>query len=153
MTHFLRDLLAALLFATVFTVADAQTETASTDITATPEVATVPKYGAVYQMEIKDQAVAEGFRGMKVEKRFARRLPNFYSQVVSDTQRDKIYKIQEAYFGPVEMLTLRLERLKTEREAQIEAVLTADQKARIDALAKESASRRTATRAASASAN
>jgi Spy/CpxP family protein refolding chaperone len=147
MTRLMTALLIALL-ATVAT-AYAQTETASHDAAAVSEAAETPKkYGPLYQQELKDQAASAMFRDLKIVKRFARRLPNFYSQVVSNAQRDKVYEIQAAYFEPMEMLTLRLERLVAERDAQMEAVLTAEQKAKVEALAKESAARRTATRGA-----
>ena len=150
MTHFVRVLLISLLFVGIST-AYAQTEIATQDTAAATaaETATdMPKYGPLFQLEIKDQAAGEGFRGMKVTKKFARRLPNFYNQVVSDAQRDKVYEIQEAYFKPIEMLTLRLERLKAEREEQIEAVLTSEQKTKIEALKNEAAELRATKRAA-----
>ena len=149
MTRFVTALLIVLMLASVST-AYAQTETPSTGTAAKPDTPESQKYGTFYRLEIKDQATSEGFRGMKVEKRFVRRLPNFYSQVVSDAQRDKIYEIQMDYFEPMEMLTLRLERLRAERDAQIEAVLTADQKSKIEALNKEANERQAATRAANA---
>jgi len=144
MTRLVSPLLIALLIVTCSIVAYAQIGTAP----ANPP--TVPKYGPIYQLEIKDQASGEAFRSMKITKKFVRRLPNFYIQVVSDVQKDTIYDIQAAYFAPIEMLTLRLERLKTERDAQIEAVLTSEQKNKVEALNKESLARRAATRAANA---
>ena len=151
MTRFVTALSIMLMLAAVST-ASAQTETLLNDTTATetPDTSEAPKYGPFYRLEIKDQAAGEGFRGMKVTKRFTRRLPNFYSQVVSDAQRDKIYAIQADYFEPIEMLTLRLDRLRAERDAQIEAILTADQKTKIEALNKESNERRATTRATNA---
>ncbi|MCL2118801.1 MAG: hypothetical protein FWH27_10290 [Planctomycetaceae bacterium] len=153
MSRFVSTLLIALMFVAISN-ASAQTETASNDATSTTSDAaeTPKKYGQFYQLELKDQ-VGEMFRDLKVIKRFARRLPNFYSQVVSSAQREKVYEIQAAYFEPIEMLTLRLERLVAERDAQIEAVLTADQKAKVETLTKESAARRTTTRAANANAD
>jgi len=130
------------LFLGMVSVAVAQTEQEAT------EAKDAPKYGPIFQLEVKDQTNSEGFRGIKVEKKFARRLPNFYRDVVSDEQRDAVYAIQADYFRPIEMLTLRLERLQKERDAQIEAVLNAEQKKKIEALRKESleraAERRTA---------
>ena len=151
MTRFAGTLLITLLLTTLSSVC-AHTQSASRDATATSDAGESQKYGTLYQLEVKDQANSEGFRGVKIVKRFTRRLPNFYSQVVSDAQKDKIYGIQAAYFEPIEMLTLRLERLKAERDAQIEAVLSAEQKAKVGALNKDSATRRAATRAANAAA-
>jgi len=147
-------LLMLLLFSGGVSTATAQTGTAPTASTTMFTSAESQKqYGPLYQMEIKDQAAGDMFRDLKVVKKFARRLPNFYSQVISNAQRDKVYEIQAAYFEPIEMLSLRLERLKVERDAQIEAVLTAGQKAKVEALNKDSAERRAATRAANANAN
>ena len=162
MPRFFTVLLIVLTVA-VFPTAYAQTNTdaaandavpATSDATETPKDATeTPKYGPFYRLEIKDQAAGEMFRDLKIIKRFARRLPNFYSQVVSNAQRDKVYEIQAAYFEPIEMLTLRLERLTAERDAQIAALLSAEQKAKVEALAKESTERRATTRATNASSN
>ena len=152
MTRCVSALLVTLLFATAMSTVSAQSDSVSTDATAATDAKDAPKYGPAYRLEIKDQAGSDGFRGLKIIKRFTRRLPNFYSQVVSNAQRDKVYEIQSAYFEPIEMLTLRLERLKAERDAQIEAVLSAEQKAKVEALNKDSANRRAATRAANANA-
>lgn len=126
----------------------AQEEVTVTDTAKTEAASEAPKYGPIFQMEIKDQANGEAFHGMKVEKKFTRRLPNHYRDVISDEQRDKIYAVQSAYFGPVEMLTQRLDRLKAERDAQIEALLTAEQKKRIEALRKNASEQRAANRRA-----
>ncbi len=144
-------LLIALLLGMVSSVY-AQSDTGSTDAPKQNTTDT-PKYGPVFQLETKDQASGEGFRGMKVEKKFTRRLPNFYREVISDSQRDKVYEIQAAYFGPVQMLTLRLDRLTAERDAQIEAVLTAEQKKKVEALRKESTARSAERRSANRKAN
>lgn len=146
MTRMISPLL-VFLFLGLFSVAVAQTEQEAADSTTTP------KYGPVFQLEIKDQANGEAFRGMRVEKKFARRLPNFYRDVVSDKQRDEVYTIQAAYFEPIEMLTQRLERLQNERDAQIEAVLNAEQKKKVEALRKESRDRAAERRSTRSSAN
>ena len=65
--------------------------TGSKGDTVTSNLTETQKYGPLFQLEIKDQASSEGFRGMKVTKRFTRRTPNFYREVISDAQRDTIY--------------------------------------------------------------
>ena len=144
MKRFVSPLL-VFLFLGMVSVAVAQTEQEAT------ETKDAPKYGPVFQLEVKDQTNGEGFRGMKVVKKFARRLPNFYRDVISEKQRDDVYAIQADYFEPIEMLSLRLERLQKERDAQIEAVLTAEQKKKITKLrgeSRERAAERRATRSA-----
>ena len=152
MTRFVSVLLMPLLFVAVLT-AYSQTETANQDTSATSQTAETPKFDQFFQLEIKDQAASEGFRGLKVTKRFQRRLPNFYNQVISESQTDKIYEIQSTYFESIEMLTLRLERLTAERNALIEAVLTDEQKEKVETLRKDSAARSAATRAANRAVN
>ena len=141
MKRFVSPLL-VFLFLGMISVVVAQNEQEAT------ETKDAPKYGPIFQLEIKDQANGEAFRGMKVEKKFTRRLPNFYRDVVSDKQKDAVYAIQADYFEPIEMLTLRLERLQKERDAQIEAVLSAEQKKKIEVLRKESLERSAQRRAA-----
>lgn len=131
----------------------AQTEPSTPETPVTTQTMIVPKFGPIFQLEIKDQTTSEAFRGLKNEKKFTRRLPNFYTQVVTPAQRDKIYDIQAAYFEPLEILTLRLERLKAERDAQIEEVLEPGQKAKVAALVKDSAERRAANRTVNANIN
>lgn len=152
MTRFVSTLLTAsmILLLVACSTAYAQTEPATSEEPVKSQTMIIPKFGEILQLEIKDQAESEAFRGLKLEKRFTRRLPNFFSQVVTTVQRDKIYDIQAAYFEPLEILTLRLERLKAERDAQIEAVLDANQKAKVEALVKDAAERRAANRAANA---
>ena len=141
MKRFVSPLL-VFLFLGMVSVAVAQTEQEAT------ETKDAPKYGPIFQLEVKDQANGEAFRGMKVVKKFARRLPNFYRDVISEEQKDTVYAIQADYFEPIEMLTLRLERLQKERDAQIEAVLSAEQKKKVEALRKESLERSAQRRAA-----
>ena len=145
----------ALIFGLCFAAnvfAQEDTTVATDTAAATESAPEKPKYGPVFQFETKDQADGEGFRGMKIEKKFVKRLPNHYRDAITDEQREKIYEIQAAYFGPIEMLSLRLERLTAERDAQIEAVLTAEQKKRIEALRKNAAEQRSANRRAASTA-
>jgi hypothetical protein len=76
------------------------------------------------------------------ESGFRPRLPNFYAQVVTAEQRQKIYDIQRKYFDKIEALRKQLEALIAQRDAEIEAVLTPEQKAKIEQLRKEASERR-----------
>lgn len=80
------------------------------------------------------------------EQKFRPRLPNYYAQVVTEEQRQKIYDIQRKYFSKIEALRRQLEALIAERDKEIEAVLTSEQKAKIEQLRKEGAERRAARR-------
>lgn len=68
----------------------------------------------------------EGTR--KRERKAARgRLPNYYTQVVDDEQREEIYSIQADYDARINELLRQAVALRNERNSKVEAVLTPDQ--------------------------
>jgi hypothetical protein len=73
---------------------------------------------------------------------FRPRLPVYYARVVDEKQRQKIYDIQRKYHPQIEALQKQLEELIAKRNAEIEAVLTPQQKAEIEKLRQEAATRR-----------
>ena len=83
------------------------------------------------------------------EDTFRPRLPMYYGKVVTEAQRQKIYEIQRKYFPQIRALQKQLEALIAKRDAEIEAVLTPQQKAEIERLRKEAAARRAAGSAVS----
>jgi len=100
----------------------------------------------------KDKTSATKKDGKKPAK-LTGRLPAYYRQVVDDAQRAKIYALQAKYrkdsnqiSAEIEKLTRdlrkKLAELKKEESAEVEAVLTAAQKKKVDALRAEAAERR-----------
>lgn len=73
---------------------------------------------------------------------FRPRLPMYYAKVVDEKQRQKIYGIQKKYHPKIAELQKQLEQLIAQRDAEIEAVLTAEQKAEIEKLRQEASQRR-----------
>ncbi|GAB4142550.1 MAG: hypothetical protein Kow0040_31600 [Thermogutta sp.] len=73
---------------------------------------------------------------------FRPRLPMYYAKVVDDKQRQSIYDIQRKYHPQIADLQRQLEKLIAQRDAEIEAVLTPQQKAEVEKLRKEAAARR-----------
>jgi Spy/CpxP family protein refolding chaperone len=67
------------------------------------------------------------------------RLPTHYKDVVTTEQKDKIYAIQNTYSDQISKLAEEMKAITAKRDAEIEAVLTADQKKKIDALKSEAA--------------
>jgi hypothetical protein len=67
-------------------------------------------------------------------KKFHGRLPAYYTQVVDDKQRQEIYAIQEQYHAKISALKAQLEAVTNERDDRIAAVLTAQQRKKIDSL-------------------
>ena len=71
-------------------------------------------------------------KGLHPEREFQRRLPNGFAPLVNTTQREQIYKIQEEYYELITLLELRIELMKHERDAKIDAVLTPAQQQRLN---------------------
>lgn len=64
-------------------------------------------------------------------KKIIGRLPNGYRSVVTNSQRDEIYRIQKDYADIVELLKLRIKLMERERDRKIDALLNEDQAAKI----------------------
>ena len=60
------------------------------------------------------------------------RLPKYYTNVVTEKQREEIYKIQEEYRPKIDAAKAQLQALTKEQNEKISAVLTADQKKKIE---------------------
>ncbi len=81
------------------------------------------------------------------------RLPNFYAQVVDDTQREKIYQIQQGYKAETAKLEAKIRDLRKQMKAlkqrQAEstaAVLSAKQRTEVDRLRAAAKQRRAQAR-------
>jgi hypothetical protein len=72
------------------------------------------------------------------------RLPPYYKDVVDDKQRDQIYSIQAEYADRIERLKRQLAELEEQRDGRIEAVLTPQQKAKVEAARAEAKSKKAA---------
>jgi hypothetical protein len=68
----------------------------------------------------------------KLSGRKGHRLPSHYGAVVDEKQREEIYKIQDEYQPKIDILENQLKALKKERDDKISAVLTAEQKKKLD---------------------
>lgn len=68
----------------------------------------------------------------KKAKRVYRRLPAHYADVVNQEQREKIYKLQEEYKPKIDEIQAQLNALKKELDDKISAVLTAEQRKRVE---------------------
>lgn len=90
------------------------------------------------------QKPAEEKPAAAAEKKARRALPAHYSGLVSEEQRAKIYAVQDKYESQIAALADQIKALQKQRESEIEAVLTAEQKkllekARADAKSKAEA--------------
>ena len=62
------------------------------------------------------------------------RLPAYFKDVVTPAQRDSIYKLQIQYNDQIRKLAEEMKALTEKRDAEIEALLSAEQKAKVEAL-------------------
>jgi hypothetical protein len=65
------------------------------------------------------------------------RLPAYYGDVVTEAQRGQIYTIQGKYNDQIKKLQEEIKTLADKRDAEIEGLLTAEQKTKIDTLKAE----------------
>lgn len=71
----------------------------------------------------------------KKRKKARGRLPNYYRAAgVTKAQTEKIYEIQATYRPKIEALEKQLEDLKSKQDAEVEAVLTPEQKKKVEEL-------------------
>ena len=71
------------------------------------------------------------------------RLPAYYGKVVTDKQREQIYEIQGKFMEQIVKLQEQLTALAAKRDAEVEQVLTDEQRAEIARLKSERKTRRT----------
>src|SRR5688572_12067816 len=87
------------------------------------------------------------------EKKPTRRLPNYYGDLVDGTQKQKIYDIQDKYTPQIDALAEQIKSLQQKRDSEIEGVLNAEQKVKLEkskADAKAKAAERAAAKKAAA---
>jgi Spy/CpxP family protein refolding chaperone len=80
-----------------------------------------------------DETQAPAASGKKILGRKMHRLPRHYKEVgVTEKQREEISKVQDEYQPKIEALQAQLKKLKEEMAAKIAAVLTPEQKKKLD---------------------
>jgi len=75
-------------------------------------------------------------------KKVRGRLPAYFGKVVNDKQREQIYDIQAKFSDQIAKLQKELDELIVRRDAEVEQVLTDEQRAEIARLKSERKSRR-----------
>jgi Spy/CpxP family protein refolding chaperone len=78
----------------------------------------------------------------KTEKKAKGRLPAYYADIVTEEQRDKIYAIQAKHQAKIEELNAALTAANKARDAEIESVLTPEQKIKLKAAKDEAAAKK-----------
>lgn len=93
--------------------------------TTTEAPAELPAAGRL-AVELKDME-SPAMKGITIEKPVSGRLPNGYRSVVTNSQRDEIYKVQKEYNEIIERLKVRIKLLEIERDQKVDAFLTPEQ--------------------------
>ncbi|MBA4017188.1 MAG: hypothetical protein C0483_08450 [Pirellula sp.] len=96
--------------------------------------------------EAKPAAKEAAAEGAKKDADRRGPLPFYYGKVVAPDQKAKIYEVQEKFAAEIEPLAAKIKELQAERDKAIEAVLTADQLAKIKELKAEAAAKAAAGR-------
>ncbi|HET6426159.1 MAG TPA: hypothetical protein VFG20_20885 [Planctomycetaceae bacterium] len=82
------------------------------------------------------------------EDKVSGRLPNNYGKLgLSDKQKKSIYETQGKYATEINELIRKVEELRGKRDAEVEGVLTAEQKVKLKELLAESAKKSAAKKA------
>ena len=78
-------------------------------------------------------------------KQARRRLPNYYGQVgLSKQQREQVYSVQEKYGTQIEELEKQIAALREKEDSEMKAILTTEQKQKLDQLQEEATKKRDA---------
>ena len=78
----------------------------------------------------------------KATKKTKGRLPPYYAQVVTEKQRAEIYTIQKKYNDQLDALEAQLKSVQEQRDTEIESLLSADQKEKLNKLRTEALGKR-----------
>lgn len=83
------------------------------------------------------------------EEKTTGRLPNNYGKLgLNDKQKKSIYATQTKYAAEINALIKQVEELRLKRDAEVEGVLTAEQKVKLQELQSDTAKRTAAKKAA-----
>lgn len=72
------------------------------------------------------------------EKKATKRLPNFFKDVVDGEQKEKLYALQEKFDAQIATLTEQVKALQKQRDTAFEALLSAEQKTKLEKLRADS---------------
>lgn len=92
-------------------------------------------FAAQQSLQAQDSASKTEAPAAKTRAQPRGRLPAHYGAVVDEAQREKIYGIQKSYQPQIEALQTQLAALREKQTAEIEAILTAEQKEKVKELA------------------
>jgi hypothetical protein len=94
---------------------------------------------------VESMAAAKGAAEAAKTKKLTGRLPPYYSAVVTEQQRQRIYAIQAEYGPKLTQVRAQLTKLQQEQEEKIEAVLSPEQAEKLAKLKAAMAGRKKST--------
>ena len=69
-------------------------------------------------------------------------MPAYYKDVVTEAQRQQIYAAQSKFTAQIDALEEQIKTLTAQRDTEIEAILTADQKSKVEQLRTDAAGKK-----------
>ncbi len=78
--------------------------------------------------------IAQEAKEAKPSTKAKGRLPAYYKDVVTPTQKETIYALQAKYGEQIRKLAEEMKAVTAQRDQEIEALLSAEQKAKVEAL-------------------
>lgn len=70
------------------------------------------------------------------------RLPAYFKDVVTESQKQKIYDVQSKYAAQIDALEAQIQTLTSQRDAEIDGLLSEEQLAKVNKLRSEAAAKR-----------
>ncbi len=95
------------------------------------------------ELVVQDGSAQESAKTVTEQPIARRRLPNYYGQIgLTAEQRERIYGVQVKFRPEIRELQEKLQALQAAQRMQIEAVLTAEQKTKLETVRSAAAERR-----------
>ena len=139
---------AALALILVLVLANCRTAPAAdTGSTEKPTAAHTAAAGTLQPSSAESTPADQPAKTKKAKRRRDDHLPLYYKGVVTDDQKTQVYSIQDDYKPRLKELKDKLKALTAERDAKLDALLTADQKAKVQAKRDEAQAKRAAAQA------
>jgi hypothetical protein len=139
---------AALALVLVFVLASGRTAPAAdTGSTQKPAAAHTAVEGTLQPSSAESTPADKPARAKKIKRHRGEQLPLYYKGVVTDDQKQQVYSIQDEYKPKLDALREQLKSLTAERDAKLDVLLTADQKAKVQAKRDEAQAKRAEAKA------
>ena len=138
---------AAALALTLVLVSGPTARAADAGSTQKPAAAHTAAAGTLQPSSADSTPADQPDKTKKAKRRGGDHLPLYYKGLVTDDQKKQIYAIQDEYNPKLQALKDQLKTLAAERDAKLDALLTADQKSKVEAKRAEAQAKRAEAKA------